>query len=287
MEKRYVNLTLLKEKKSVFREGGASKIHVLADFDRTLTKYFVGGEYIPSVISILRDGNYLSKDYKEQASALYDEYRPIEMDQKVDSETKRKKMEEWWRRHFDLLIRSGLNMEDLERVVKSNKIVFRNSALAFLDYLYKKRIPLVILSSNGLGGDSISMLLKRENVLYDNIHIVSNSFEWDERGNAIAVKEPIITSANKHEVNLENLAIYNELKKRRNVILLGDSLGDLGMIEGFDYNRLIKIGFLNENVEEQLEEYRKKFDIVITGDGSFKYVNLLLKEVTSRLKSFK
>ena len=55
--------------------------------------------------------------------------------------------------------------------------------------------------------------------------------------------------------------------------------GDLGMIEGFDYDEILRIGFLNENVEDNLEEYKKKFDVVITGVGDFSYVNGLLSEI--------
>ena len=41
-------------KKEKFIEGGLGKLHVLADFDRTLTKAFVDGEKTPSIISELR-----------------------------------------------------------------------------------------------------------------------------------------------------------------------------------------------------------------------------------------
>lgn len=62
---------------------GASKFHVLADFDRTLTKNFVNGREIPSVISILRNGNYLTEDYAQKAHALFNKYHPIEINNKI------------------------------------------------------------------------------------------------------------------------------------------------------------------------------------------------------------
>lgn len=37
------------------------KLHILADFDRTLTKSFVSGEKKPSIISVLRKEWYLSE----------------------------------------------------------------------------------------------------------------------------------------------------------------------------------------------------------------------------------
>ncbi|MBU2415738.1 hypothetical protein KKH86_00740 [Patescibacteria group bacterium] len=69
------------------------------------------------------------------------------------------------------------------------------------------------------------------------------------------------------------------IKNRKNVLLLGDSFGDTEMINGFDYDNLIKIGFLNENVKENLEEYKKNYDVVILNDGSMEYVNDLLNEI--------
>ncbi len=61
--------------------------------------------------------------------------------------------------------------------------------------------------------------------------------------------------------------------------MLGDNLEDIGMVDGFEYDNLLKIGFLNENIEENLENYKKAFDIVILNDGSMEFVNNLLKEI--------
>ena len=47
------------------------------------------------------------------------------------------------------------------------------------------------------------------------------------------------------------------------------------------YDNLLKIGFLNENVEENLEYYKKAYDIIILNDSSMDYVNDLLKEIIS------
>ena len=63
------------------------------------------------------------------------------------------------------------------------------------------------------------------------------------------------------------------------MILLGDDLQDLGMVKNLDYDNLIKIGFLNENVDENLEKYKEGYDVVITGDGDFSFVNELIGEI--------
>ncbi len=279
MENVYIkNLEELERKIKKFKEGGAGKLYVLADFDRTLTKAFVNGEKIPSVISVLRDGNYLTKDYAKKAHALFDKFHPIEVDLNVSLKEKKKEMLKWWTRHFDLLIKSGLNKNDIEKVIDSGKIKFREGALKFVDMLHSKNIPLVILSSAGLGEDSISIGFEKEKKLFDNVHVVSNSFKWDEEGNAIGVEGNIIHVFNKDETALPE-EIHDKVQERKNVILMGDSLGDLGMIEGFDFDKIIRIGFLNEKVEENLKKYSKEFDVVILNDGDFDFVNEMVGKI--------
>ena len=64
-----VNKKNFEEKKKQFIEGGLNKIHILSDFDRTLTKAFVNGEKTPSLISELRRRNYISEEYSKNAQA--------------------------------------------------------------------------------------------------------------------------------------------------------------------------------------------------------------------------
>jgi hypothetical protein len=51
---------------------------------------------------------------------------------------------------------------------------------------------------------------------------------------------------------------------------MGDSVGDLLMLEGLSYNEsgLLRIGFLNVNVEERLSQYTDLYDIIIVGEES-------------------
>jgi 5'-nucleotidase len=170
-----------------------------------------------------------------------------------------------------------LNLDDLKNLVNEDEIQIRKYVLDFIDFLYDKKIPLVIMSA-GLG-DAVKLYLEKERRMYDNVHIISNFFEWGENGNALSVKQPIIHAMNKDEMTLEILPIYEELKTRKNVLLLGDGLGDLEMIKGFEFDNLISIGFLNENVDANLEKFKKEFDVVLIGDGDFKFVNDFIREI--------
>jgi len=284
---------LEKLKKAIAKEG-KNKIHVIADFDRTLTKSFVAGQKTHTVIAQIREGKYLTKDYPKKAHELFNKYHPIEINPNINSEEKNRKMLEWWDMHFDLLIKSGISKQVIQDIVKKRELKFREGIKEFLEILNKNNLPLIIMSAGP--GDMIEEYLRAENLLYPNIHIVANFFIFNKQGKAFAVKQPIIHSLNKHETEVKNLSIYNELLKKRNVLLLGDFLEDLGMVEGFPYKNLIKIGFLNESkpfkkgltqnqdfenerIEEQLEDYKKNYDVVILNDGDMDYVNKLLKDI--------
>jgi 5'-nucleotidase len=258
---------------------GAENFHVLADFDRTLTKAFVNGEKTPSIISVLRNENYLSEEYSLKAKELANYYHPIEIDSALSIKVKKKKMQEWWEKHFDLLIKSGLNKNNIKRVIEEGKIEFREGISEMLDSLHEKNIPLIIISSSGIG-DLIPMYFEKQEKLYKNIHIITNMYKWDSKGNAIDVKKPIIHVFNKDETVLEEIPeIYKEIKDRKNVLLLGDSLGDLGMIEGFEYKNIIKIGFLNEEIEKNMKSYKNNFDMIITNDSDANYINEFIKKI--------
>ena len=176
----------LERKKQAIKQDGTGRLHILSDFDRTLTKAFVNGKNVPSLISVLRDNDYITEEYSKKAKALAERYRPIEDDISIPIEEKKKAMMEWWIKHFELLIESGLNKEHLQKIVDSGIVRFRQGVSEFLDFLKNNEIPLIIISSSGLGGDSISMFLKKHEKLYKNLHIISNFFEWDDNGKIVS-----------------------------------------------------------------------------------------------------
>lgn len=269
------------KKKEIFRKEGIEKIHIISDFDRTLTKAFVNGEKFTSIMSQMYDGHHLSEDYARKAQALRDKYYPIEINTKIPLEDKKKAMEEWWRIHKKLLIESGLNLRDVQDIVDNGKLEFRQGALEFFDITWESKIPLVVFSSSGIG-EAIPLYFKKIKKDYKNIHIITNSMKYNKKGDAIGIKEPIIHIFNKGEIALRGLPIMKELKTRKNVILLGDSLGDLDMTHGFNYDNILRIGFYNYE-EEKLEDFKKSFDVIVLNDGDMDFINKLLKEIIEQL----
>jgi hypothetical protein len=82
---------------------------------------------------------------------------------------------------------------------------------------------------------------------------------------------------NKDETVLKDFPIFEKIKDRKNVILLWDSPSDTDMIKWFEYDNLLKIWFLNKDVEKNMEKYIKNYDVLITNDGNMEFVNDILK----------
>jgi 5'-nucleotidase len=276
----FVKKEKLKKKIEAIKKDGPEKFFVLSDFEGTLTKVFYRGKKRPSLISILRAENYLGEDYSQKANVLYEKYHSIEIDPKVPLKIKKKKMEEWWRTHYKLLKEFGLKRSHLRKIILSGKIKLREKSDKFFNLLKEKLIPLIIFSSGGLGVEPILMFLKKERKLLENVFVVGNILKWNRRGKFIGTKEPIIHSLNKDGKMLKKFStVFEKIKKRKNVLVLGNDIEDLLVIKGLNIDNSIKIGFLNEKVKELLKEYKKHFDILILEDGTMEAVNEVVKNI--------
>lgn len=252
------------------KSDGFNKLHVLADFDRTLTKAYYDGKMRPSLISALRSEGYLSEEYVKEAYSLHGHYYPIEIDPNIPMEVKKKEMSDWWHRHLELLLKSWLHKSDIEKIIDSWFIEFRPWLFKLLKFLNTHKIPLVIISANWLGTDAIRMFFEKNWIMSDNIDIISNSFNWDSNWNAVWYDSRVIHTFNKDETVLHDYPeIFESIKNRTNVILLWDSTWDPEMITWFKYDNLIKIWFLNDWAEGLMDTYKKIYDVVLTGyDGA-------------------
>lgn len=67
-----------------------------------------------------------------------------------------------------------------------------------------------------------------------------------------AFKGELIHIYNKREGAMLNTGHFEELRSRPNVLLMGDSLGDLNMADGVqDMKFILKIGYLNDKVSKK------------------------------------
>jgi hypothetical protein len=52
------------------------------------------------------------------------------------------------------------------------------------------------------------------------------------------------------------------------------------MSSSVDHNVILTIGFLNHDQETLLDKYAKAFDIVLLGDQSFEWINMLVSAIS-------
>ncbi|MEK7607030.1 MAG: haloacid dehalogenase-like hydrolase [Patescibacteria group bacterium] len=264
-------------KVAALRADGVSRLLVLADFDRTFTKAFVDGQKSPSVIAQLRNENVLTPDYAPRAHALFDHYHPLEINPSIPRDQKESAMREWWVKHFELLVECGLTQGVMREVVARKTLRFRDGAMELLDTLREKSVPLVIMSA-GLGF-MIEEYLRQEGRLTANVAVVANQLEFSNSGKFSGIREPLIHSLNKNKILLQDFPVFEAIKNRTSVILLGDSLDDVGMVDGFPHRNLIKIGFLNEEDGELREQYAKVYDIILTNDAAMHFISEIFSQI--------
>ncbi|XP_042409436.1 7-methylguanosine phosphate-specific 5'-nucleotidase A-like [Zingiber officinale] len=268
----------LEKKKAAIRSAGPVNVQVIADFDGTLTKYWINGIRGQTSHGLLQQGNQV---YDAKRQALYEYYHPLEISPDIPIEEKTKLMEEWWEKTHGLLIEGGLTYDAIKRSVSESTIAFRDGVVELFEFLEKRGVPVLVFSA-GLADIIEEVFRQKLHRSFENIKVVSNRMVFDETGRLIAFKGKTIHVLNKNEHALDmaapvhdNFGDPNEsdpdnslVKKRTNVLLLGDHIGDLGMSDGLNYENRVAIGFLNTNTETSLQNYVDAFDIVYLNDGS-------------------
>ena len=128
--------------------------------------------------------------------------------------------------------------------------------------------------------DIIEELLQTNNLLFPNMHIISNVMQFNpETGICDRFRKPEIHVFNKSEVTVRDLPYHDTIENRPNVILLGDSAGDLQMSKGISHEVCLTIGFLNLEIEKRLDAFIELYDIVVLYDGAADVVNWILEKL--------
>ena len=252
--------------------------YILTDFDRTLTL----GSSMTSW-SVLSKSTDVPKEYIEERNALYEIYRPIEIDETIDVEERSAKMRDWWHRHIELFQKYHLQESVIEDAAKNIRIMaFRDGAKEFLEYTHQHNIPVIIISA-GIG-NFIQIFLEQSGLMYPNIHIVSNFILFTD-GIATGVADNIIHSLNKNEVSLPQ-TIASQIENRHTEIVMGDLLADLKMADESNGKKKIKVGFLEPENYSFESNYKESFDIVMK-DESFSSLQKVLNWTDSTKRIYK
>jgi HAD superfamily hydrolase (TIGR01544 family) len=271
------NAEIYARKFAEIKIAGLSQLQVVADFDRTLTAHFNTDGVVQSSYQMLHGSKIYAPAFTEACNRLYQKYYPIEVDNTLPVNEKQAQMLDWWNAFHDMMIAEGTTRNKLRECVEATKSVLRPGALTFLQQLDTHHIPLLILSA-GLG-DIIRLFLDARGALLPNTEVVSNFMRFDDNGVATSFIGTPITTFNKNEFAAAPGDNTHTTQRRPNVLLLGDSLSDVDMVNPSLHSQVLKIGFLNDNVDRDLERYKAAFDVVITNDSDMSFVSRLVGEI--------
>ena len=261
-------------------KDGHANLQFIVDFDNTLTKTHRDGVSLDCSWGVLENYKELPSSYHERVRAAKDKYHPIELDVSISQEEKIPIMIQWYQEANRCLADSGVKLPWLPLMVEQSNVELRDQTDNMLKTLHNKEVPVLVLSAGV--GDLINHIMDHFGVLHSNVKLVSNFLKFDEEGNIVGLKgeeSELIHMYNKAETVRKR---SEEASERKNVIVLGDSLGDLHMAAGVkDPNVVLTIGFLNNNIESSLETYKENFDIVLVDDQTMSFPNSLLGEILS------
>jgi len=269
---------LISEKLKKIIRSGPQQLVFISDFDRTLTTEDSCTSY-----GVIEHSTLMPASFRKSGNTLKAKYLPYEKDPKLPLEEKKTKMEEWWQLANENILKHQVKKEMIAKMVEEclKLVKLRDGYQLFFDRILENNLPLVIFSA-GLG-DVLVEILKKKNIdLSKNILVISNFFGYNEEGIAIDFPLPAFHVYNKNATPLllhtsdYSRSLQQIQARKPNYILLGDSLGDLGMSTGLVISQdqtLLTIGFLNSHDPHEQSVYLDAFDIVLLPESSLEPVN--------------
>ena len=287
------SLSYSKNKKSVA---------VITDFDYTITTpidYKTGLKYKSSYY--LYDEDMIGGDQKkfnEKRQALADIYSKYEFNSSYDLQTRNEKMKEWYTKNIYLYFNEKFTLDSIDKMTNKckNNILFRKNAKEYLELLISMDIP-IIIESGGITQFIIAILKTifpniQQLISEKKIMVVSNSFTFDEKTKGCnGLEHEVIYCFNKEEF-LGNV-VNKEFPELKNVLVLGDNLGDADSVKNINVSKenVTGFGFVNlpidvlndenkkEDREKKINEYKKTFDVALVGDCDYEPIIHILKNI--------
>ena len=241
-------------------------IYLVFDFDRTITRGTSKTSW-----SIIDESSFINRGYKLDSKKLYNYYRRIEIDDYISDNAKEFLMEEWTRRQLELFTKYNITEDLFNKILLSNSLDFRDGIAIFFKEMYNLNIPIIIISA-GLG-NIVYESLKQNNCIYDNVYLISNMLKFEN--NLVKIEGSLVNSTNKKNINIP-INVYNAIKNRNTIIMFGDQISDLVVLNNFNFENLISIGFLSNDTDKCLEKYRKHFDIVCSESENYQNIEKIL-----------
>jgi cytosolic 5'-nucleotidase 3 len=250
-----------------FLKHGKEKIHLVLDFDRTLTKSQNDlGENV-TTWEILK--THLPIKGQKEYQRLYNKYRPLE----VKNIMKLSDAVIWWEKILDLYKKNKLRWSDIANDVEK-RMPIRPGTKELFDTCEKKGIPIIIISAgikDVIGIWCQKFKIKPTLILSTNLNFDSDGYikGWD--------KNSLIHVLNKKEKGHQEVSKMKKL--RPNIFLIGDSIDDAHMVGGA--KKVLRIILDDPRIDAGRKGgmfYNKmlqKFDLIIKEKSLFPVVDII------------
>ncbi len=256
-----------REKIVRFREQGAQSLHIVYDFDRTLTVSHPGTGQDVTTWQIL--GNHLSKQGQERYEELLQKYRKLELNDTLTEQDAVK----WWEASLQLFVDEQVNVRKVEEDFLARASVRPGTAELFAACA-QRSIPSIIMSA---GIRDVIEIWARAYGLGPSL-VLSTALKLDGAGRIVGWdRGTLIHVLNKHEAGHKDLTAIRS--GRPNVIVVGDGMGDADMVTGEANALRIRIFDPRSDEIVDLQTVREKtftkFDALIESGTFYPLLELL------------
>ncbi|OQR72572.1 cytosolic 5'-nucleotidase III-like [Tropilaelaps mercedesae] len=269
---------------------GSSRLQLLTDFDRTLSRTHYNGKPVLTSYCVYDDHNFVTPEHHRLATKLREKYYPIEISPKLTAEEKMPHMIQWFAESFDIILKAKINIRDMPAIVRRADLHLRCDTVKLCKLLAAEDVPILVFSA-GLG-DVVRLSLQQQGALLPNVTVLSNFIEYDKQGVPLKFSDQLLHIYNKNAQFPPAVEYFasDRIRARSNAVLMGDSLGDCSMADGAPgislppngNSAVLRIGFLDHDVEQRLESYVKNFDIVLVDDQTMKVPLAIFRQILTK-----
>ncbi len=238
-----------------FAAAGAGSLHVIYDFDRTLTVSHPETQEDVTTWHIL--GKHLSEAGRAHYQDLFQKYRIIELEDGLTNAD----AVDWWTASFQLFVDERVNIKQVDADFLARASI-RPGVEEVFALCQAYEIPSVIMSA-GIR-DVIDIWTKKYAI--NPALVLSTVLKLDSEGAIVGWNEDTLVHVlNKHEAGHEDLTAIRAA--RPNVIVIGDGVTDADMADGNE--NVLRIRIFDPRPDEvvDIEAVRQKtfsrFDALI------------------------
>ena len=258
-------------KRAAIVAGGFGHLHVVIDFDRTITTYLHEGEPGATCHGVLEGRR--PPAVLAQAHALKQFYLPIETCPATPTAAKVPHMVQWYTKINAILAACGISQGDLRADVAAARFSVREGVAQLLAASARHGFPVTVFSAGV--GDVIEEALRQRCFggapLPPTLRVISNRMLWGSAGTCTGFHAKVLHPFNKNFLEAGDFVGAGELaalRARQCVVVVGDGEGDAEMGIGLDARVELRVGLVNDaSRADVVDKFLRLFDVVCAWQG--------------------